>query len=76
MLLKTNMRNVQIAPNTDDITSWIATLNGTPGTPYEGGQFYLEINFPIDYPFKPPKVTNFIFIDKISNENLSLQYLI
>lgn len=30
---------------------------GPPDTPYEGGQYYLDINIPETYPFNPPKVS-------------------
>ncbi|XP_012657232.1 ubiquitin-conjugating enzyme E2 L3-like [Otolemur garnettii] len=36
--------------------------------PYDKGAFRIEINFPAEYPFKPPKIT---FITKIYHPNIS-----
>jgi ubiquitin-conjugating enzyme E2 D/E len=57
--------DVEIVDN--DITKWQVALPGPDGTPYFGGTFLIEVSFPNDYPFSPPKIN---FATKIYHPNI------
>lgn len=40
-----------------NILSLRGYIIGPPDTPYEGGQYHLEMEIPETYPFMPPKVS-------------------
>ncbi|CAF0814590.1 unnamed protein product [Adineta steineri] len=51
-----------------DITHWTGYIDGPEQTPYANGRFYLTIDFPLEYPFKPPHIR---FTTPIYHPNIS-----
>lgn len=50
------LAGLHIFPSVDDVSHWRVLMEGPSGTPFEGGTFLLQVHFPSDYPFKPPRV--------------------
>ena len=70
-LLKTDPpENISAGQVGSDLFNWVGVIIGPQGTPYENGIFRVSINFPTDYPFKPPHVK---FITKVFHPNISFE---
>ena len=53
----------------ESITHWISHIRGPSATPYQDFVFTVDLIFPVEYPFQPPRVT---FRTPIYHPNVSL----
>lgn len=69
-LQKSDSNEFSLRPVGDSLSSWTAKLVGPAETPYENGNFDLQIDIPKMYPFAPPKVK---FVTKIYHPNIDTE---
>ncbi|KAJ2337368.1 Ubiquitin-conjugating enzyme E2 C [Coemansia sp. RSA 2681] len=56
-LMMANLAGISAFPQSDNMLSWVGTLDGAPGTVYEGLTYKLALSFPSNYPFTAPTIT-------------------
>lgn len=55
-LSENNAPYIEARPSEDNILQWYYVITGPPDTPFEGGQYLGSLNFPSDYPYRPPAI--------------------
>tara|TARA_B100001540_G_C15640261_1_gene566245 strand:- start:348 stop:797 length:450 start_codon:yes stop_codon:yes gene_type:complete len=66
-LRKNPPENCSAGPVNNNLYEWSGQIIGPTNTPYSGGVFKLQINYPSNYPFKPPKIN---FLTKVYHPNI------
>ncbi|KAK7689478.1 hypothetical protein QCA50_007270 [Cerrena zonata] len=67
-LKKEDLGAIKLAPISDNLFNWKATMPGPEGSVYEGGVFEVDITLPPDYPFSAPRMS---FCTRIYHMNIS-----
>ncbi|KAI3883903.1 hypothetical protein C5167_019376 [Papaver somniferum] len=55
-LMMSGAPGISAFPEEDNIFIWKGTICGSKDTAFEGTEYKLSLQFPVDYPFKSPKV--------------------
>lgn len=58
---------INASPLEGDLFKWTAFIEGPEKTIWEGGLFELELEFPVEYPAKPPRIR---FLTKMFHPNI------
>ena len=58
---------LSVSPIDGNLGNCLACMEGAPDTPLEGGIFWLHIDYPEDYPLKPPIIT---FLTPVYHPNI------
>jgi ubiquitin-conjugating enzyme E2 C len=64
------IKGISAFPDSDNMFSWIATIHGPEGTPYEGLKYKLSMKFSTNYPYTAPTV---VFMTTCFHPNVDLQ---